>query len=63
MSTRYDIENRFPDVWLKRAINHLGRQNDRDTLQAISICLAAKAQCARVDIYSALRGGQPLGAR
>jgi hypothetical protein len=41
MNTIYQIERRAPGAWINRAIRHLGREADNDTLQAISILLAA----------------------
>lgn len=53
----HDIEHRRPHVWLTSAINHLGRDADTATLQAISILLACKSQVPQpIDIGAMLRG-------
>ena len=46
-STIHDIEHRAAGAWINRAIRHLGQHNDHDTLQAISILLAALRETTR----------------
>ena len=46
-STIHDIEHRAPGAWLHRAIRHLCREGDTDTLTAISILLAALRESTR----------------
>ena len=45
--TIHDIDHRAPEKWLNRAIRHLGQHADHDTLQAISILLAALRESTR----------------
>lgn len=54
MTRLSDIEGRQPHRWLTSAINHLGRDADDCTVQAIAIMLAHKAQVQPVDISAAL---------
>lgn len=53
----HDIEHRRPHVWLTSAINHLSRDRDAATREAIAMLSACKAQVPQpIDIGAMLRG-------